>query len=46
MKHLSEIHAGLPPEERTEPLLMDENRLASAVPVVLEGISLPKYQRL
>ena len=46
MKHLSEVYASLPPEERTEALLMDENRLVSLVPVVLEGISLSKYQRL
>jgi hypothetical protein len=33
-------------EERNAPIVFENNRLDETVPVVLDGITVPKYQRL
>jgi hypothetical protein len=46
VKRISAVYAGIPPDERAAPLLLEDNRLDATVPVILEGISIPGYQRL
>jgi hypothetical protein len=43
---ISQAYSALPPEERNQPFLFEENRLDETVAAVLEGVSVPKYQRI
>jgi hypothetical protein len=46
LKRISDVYLALPPIERNTPILFAENRLDETVSAVLEGIPVPKYQRL
>jgi len=46
MERLRVHYLSIPPEERNLPILFEGNRLDETVPVVLEGIDVPKYRRL
>ncbi len=46
LKDISDVYLAMSPEERNAPVLFEENRLDETVPAVLEGITVPKYQRL
>ena len=46
MKGITDHYLAMSPEKRNAPVLFEENRLDETVPAVLEGISVPKYQRL
>ena len=46
LKRISDVYLATPPKERNAPILFEENRLDETVPIVLEGITVPKYQRL
>lgn len=45
-KHLTDNYSSMPPKERNLPILYEKHRLDETVPAMLEGIVLPKYQRL
>ncbi len=46
LKHLTGNYLGMPPKERNVPILFEKHRLDETVPAMLEGITVPKYQRL
>ena len=46
LKHLIDSYLGMPPEERNVPVLFERHRLDETVAALLEGISVPKYERL
>ena len=46
LKRITDVYLDMPPQERNTPILFEENRLDETVPIVLEGITVPKYQRL
>ena len=46
IKRISDVYLAMSPKERNAPILVEENRLDETVPAVLEGITIPKYQRL
>lgn len=46
VKIVSAVYLAMSPEERNAPIYFENNRLDGTVPAVLEGISVPKYQRL
>jgi hypothetical protein len=46
LKLISEVYSAMPPEERNAPMLFEKNRLDETVATVIEGIRVPKYQRL
>lgn len=46
MKRISNVYLAMSPKERQVPILFEKNLLDETVPAVLDGISLPKYQRL
>ena len=46
LKRISDFYLATQPNERNAPVLFEENRLDETVPIVLEGITVPKYQRL
>jgi len=46
MKLISDVYLAMLPKERNAPILFEKNRLDETVPAVLEGIAVPKYQRL
>ena len=46
LQHITDHYLVTPPEELNVPILFDENRLDETVPAILEGIPIPKYQRL
>jgi len=46
LKPISDAYLVMSPEERNGPVVFENNRLDETVPAVLEGISVPKYQRL
>ncbi|MGQ0605022.1 MAG: hypothetical protein ACT4QE_25360 [Anaerolineales bacterium] len=46
MKLISDVYLAMSPKERNRPILFEKNRLDETVPVVLDGITVSKYQRL
>jgi hypothetical protein len=46
LKRLTDHYLAMPPHERNVPILFGQNRLDETVPAILEGISVPKFQRL
>jgi hypothetical protein len=46
LKQLTDHYLAISPDERKTPFLFRKHRLDETVPAVLEGISMPKYQRL
>ena len=46
LKRITDAYLAMPPQERNAPILFEENRLDETVPIVLEDITVPKYQRL
>ena len=44
MKLISDVYLAMSPEERNAPISFEENRLDETVPVVLDGITVPKYR--
>jgi len=46
LKRLTDHYLALPPQERNASILFEQNRLDETVPAILEGITVPKYQRL
>jgi len=46
IKRINDFYLAMSPKERDRPVPFEKNRLAETVPVVLEGIAIPKYQRL
>ena len=46
LKHISDHYLAITPDQRNMPILFDKNQLEETVPAVLEGIIMPKYQRL
>lgn len=46
VKLISDVYLALSPEERNAPVLFEGNRLDETVPIVLEGIRVPNYQRV
>lgn len=46
LKLISDVYLAMSPEKRNAPVLFEKNRLDETVPGVLEGITVPKYQRL
>ena len=46
LKNLTAKYLGLPPEARNLPVLFETHCLDETVPAMLEGISVPKYERL
>jgi len=46
LKHVIDSYLGMPPKERNVPVLFEKHRLDETVAAILEGINVPKYQRL
>jgi len=46
LKQLTEEYLSMPPEKYNAPILYEKHRLEETVPAILEGITVPKYQRL
>jgi len=46
LKRITDVYLATPPKERNAPILFNENLLDETVSAVLEGIPVPKYQRL
>ena len=46
IKRINDFYLAKSSKERDRPVPFEKNRLAETVPVVLEGIAIPKYQRL
>jgi len=46
LKRLMDAYLALSPKERNAPVLFEKNLLDETVPVVLDDITVPKYQRL
>lgn len=46
LKRINDVYLAMSPNERNAPILFERNRLDETVPVVLDGITVPKYQRL
>lgn len=46
LKTITDAYLALSLEERDSPIYVEENRFDETVPAVLEGIDIPKYQRL
>jgi hypothetical protein len=46
LKRISDHYLALPPDQRNMPILFEQNYLEETVPAILEGITVPKYQRL
>jgi hypothetical protein len=46
LKHLTDNYSSMLPKERNLPILFEKHRLDETVPAMLEGIVVPKYQRL
>jgi len=46
LKQLTDHYLTMSLNERNVPILFEENRLDETVPAILEGIAIPKYQRL
>ena len=45
LKRITDVYLAMPPKERNAPILFENHRLDETVPVVLENIKVPKYQR-
>jgi hypothetical protein len=46
LKRITDVYLATPPKERNAPILFKENLVDETVSAVLEGILVPKYQRL
>ena len=46
LKRLRQYYCALPLSKRHSPVIFMKNRLAETVPAVLDGVAIPKYQRL
>jgi hypothetical protein len=46
LKLISDVYLRMSPKERNKPVIFERNRLDGTVAAVLEGITVPKYQRL
>lgn len=46
LKLITDVYSAISPNERNAPILFEEKKLDETVPVILEGITVPKYQRL
>jgi hypothetical protein len=46
LKRISAVYLAMSPKERNAPIVFEKNRLDETVSAVLEGITVPKYQRL
>jgi hypothetical protein len=46
MKPIKEMYLAKSPQERCGPIMFDGNRLDETIPVLLDGITVPKYRRL
>ena len=46
LKRITTVYLATPPKERNAPILFKENRLDETVSAVLDGIPVPKYQRI
>jgi hypothetical protein len=46
LKRISDYYLATPPIERIAPVLFEENRLDETVTAILDGIAVPKYQKL
>lgn len=46
IKRIGDFYSAVSPKERNLPVLFEKNRLAETVLAVLEGVPVPKYQRL
>ena len=46
LKRVTDHYLSMSPEERTNPIRFDHHRPDETVPVILDGISMPKYRRL
>lgn len=46
LKNLSTLYLTLSPKDRNTPILFEENLLDETVSAILDGIAVPKYQRL
>jgi len=46
LKQLTNHYLAMPPKERNAPIAFEKHRLDETVPAILEGIPIPKYQRL
>jgi hypothetical protein len=46
LKRITAVYLATPPKERNAPILFEENRLDETVPVVLDDLTVPKYQRM
>lgn len=45
LRSLIDCYLAMPPEERGEPVMIDDHLLNGNVPAILEGVSVPKFQR-
>jgi hypothetical protein len=46
LKRISDHYLAMLPKQRNVPILFEKNQLEETVPAVLEGITVPRYQRL
>jgi hypothetical protein len=46
LKRITDTYLAITPEARNVPIIFENNRLDETVPAVLDGITVPKYQRL
>jgi hypothetical protein len=46
LKRITDTYLAMTPKERNAPIFFEKSRLDETVPAVLEGITIPKYQRL
>jgi len=46
LKRITDAYLAITPEARNVPIFLENNRLDETVPAVLDGINVPKYQRL
>jgi hypothetical protein len=46
LKSITDAYLAITPKERISPILIGKNRFDETVPAILEGVIVPKYQRL
>lgn len=46
LKRVKDFYLAKPPQERNTPAVFEQNKLEETVPMILEGITVPKYQKL
>ena len=46
LQRLTDYYLGIPPKERNTPVVFEQHQLDETVAAILEGVSVPKYQKM